>query len=145
MGDIACGGRVSLAAGRGQVLEHGCAMSGKHLRQLNGLRLHPEEVVAQRLVRVDPLGGVQCQEAVQEVEGVGILDVVAQALLDLSLVALGQLDLVVQVQLFHSGPHLCKSEKPECTMDHARSGFCYMLFDLLNVCSCRHAPTQLLQ
>ena len=50
VGDVACSGGVSLAAGRGQVLEHGRAVSGEHLRQLNGLRLHPEEVVAQRLV-----------------------------------------------------------------------------------------------
>lgn len=102
---------VWLATGRSKVLEHGRAVTRKHLCQLNGLWVNPEKVMAQCFVGVDPLGRVKSQEAVQEVKGVGILDVKPQAFLDFPLVTFGKLDLVVQVQFFHSRPHLGKRKE----------------------------------
>ena len=59
--------------GGGQVLEHALAVSAQHPLQAAGHRVGPEEVVVQSRVRVDPLAGVQGEELVYQVTGVGIL------------------------------------------------------------------------
>ncbi len=48
--------------------------------QLTRHGVRPEEVVVECRVRVDPLGGVEPQELVDQVAGVGVLDVGFQAL-----------------------------------------------------------------
>ena len=59
--------------GGGEVLEHALAVSAQHPLQAAGHRVGPEEVVVQRRVRVDPLAGVQGEQLVYQVTGVGVL------------------------------------------------------------------------
>ena len=58
---------------RGEVLEHALAVSAQHPLQTARHRVRPEEVVVQRRVRVDPLAGVQGEQLVYQVTGVGVL------------------------------------------------------------------------
>ena len=59
--------------GRSQVLEHALAVGAQHPLQAAGHRVGPEQVVVQSGVRVDPFAGVQGEELVYQVTGVGIL------------------------------------------------------------------------
>ena len=59
--------------GRRQVLEHALAVSAQHPLQTAGHRVGPEEVVVESRVRVNPLAGVESEELVYQVAGVGVL------------------------------------------------------------------------
>merc|ERR1719476_558069 len=92
--------------GWSEVLEHALAVSAQHPLQTAGHRVGPEEVVVQSRVRVDPLAGVESEELVYQVTGVGILHIGFQSLLDSPLDAPRYLQLVVEVQGLDCRPDL---------------------------------------
>lgn len=100
-------GHVSSPPGRRQVLEHGGVVGGEHVLQVRWHRVGPKEVVVERVIAVSPLGRIQNQELIDEVQSIGVFDVGFEAVLHLPLLALGQLHLLVQlVLLVHAGPDL---------------------------------------
>lgn len=89
---------------RHEILEHGRRMLREHLAEVDRRRLRPEEVVVERVVGVEPLLGVEAHELVEEVDGVVVLEVGAQAVAHLALLALGQLQLAVELEGLDARP-----------------------------------------
>ena len=112
--------------GRSEVLEHALTVGAQHPLQTAGHRVRPEEVVVQSRVRVNPLAGVESEELVYQVTGVGVLrnnkyinrqyeiilslqtdlHIGLQSLLDSPLDAPRYLQLVVEVQRLDGGPDI---------------------------------------
>ncbi len=74
--------------------------------ELDGHGLCPEEIVIECLVAVNALLRIKCEQLVDQIERIHVLDVLAESLLHHALHVLSQVDLVVDVVGLHARPHL---------------------------------------
>lgn len=89
-----------------QVLKHGLVMGGEHVLEIGGHGIWPEEIVIQGVITVYPLGGIQDQQLVYQVQRIRVFDVGFEPLLHLPLLPFGQVQLRVQLVLVYVWPNL---------------------------------------